>query len=288
MLTTELIYIYHFPKGGGDMSFTEIFSGLEHYSLRDSDKQAYEDDGYFIARNLVPLELRELLAARLDSAARGELDQQIYRQIEPVVKRSGRDTGDPIDYVRKVQKLAEHDRFFAEFVTNSRLLSMIHGLYGENIRYFGDEAQLKPALVGSAHPWHQDAPYFHKDPMDVVTVWIAVDDATRENGCIEVIPGAHKRGILPRPDPNKPWFETGELDVSEAVHAEISAGDALVFDVLLPHGSGPNVSKHRRRSMICRYVNLDTVRPDQWDVVTKHGVLSNDPAAHSIFAPVRR
>jgi phytanoyl-CoA hydroxylase len=187
------------------------FESVETFLLGDAERGAYQEQGFFIAKNLVPASLLTALATRLDKAARGELDERIYRQIEPQVKRVGGDMGDPIDYVRKVQKLAENDLFFDDFVTNHRLLSLVHGLYGENIRYFGDEVQLKPAKVGSAHPWHQDAPYFHGEPMDVVTIWIAVDDATRENGCIEVIPGAHKQGILSRPNPERPWFETGEL-----------------------------------------------------------------------------
>lgn len=267
-------------------AWDDLFDGLEAYPIGDDHRREYRENGFFIAPDLVPAELLEALRDRLDSAARGELDSGIFRQVEPKIAKSGGADGDPIDYTRKVAKLAENDEFFRRFVCNRRLLSVIHGLFGENIRYFGDEAQLKPAQVGSAHPWHQDAPYFHREPMEVATVWIAVDDATVENGCLEVIPGAHRRGMLPRPDPSRPWFETGELDLSEAVHAEVPAGGALIFDVLVPHGSGPNNSPYRRRSMISRYVNLASVKPNQIDAVRKHGVLTDEPGAHSIFSPL--
>ena len=263
-----------------------LFTAGEPYEVTQAEQEAYRAQGFFVARNLVTPPLLMALAQRLDAAARGELNEGIHRQVEPGVKDRGEPTGDPIDHIRKVQRLAGNDPFFNRFVTHPRLLSLIHGLYGANIRYFGDEAQLKPARVGSAPPWPQDAPYFHSEPMDVATVWIAVDDATRENGCIEVIPGAHRQGVLPRPDSGKAWFEEGEFDVSDAVHAEVSAGDAIIFDLQLPHGSGPNHSNTRRRSMICRYVNLDTVKPHQLQVIETHGVLSDDPKAHPIFAPV--
>lgn len=264
----------------------DVFAAGDPYELTDAQREAYAEQGFFVAEGLVPPPLLAALAERLDAAARGQLDERIHRQVEPEIGQRGDPTGDPIEHIRKVQGLAANDPFFSRFVANPRVLSLIHGLFGQEIRYFGDEAQLKPARVGSAHPWHQDAPYFHEEPMDVATVWIAVDDATRENGCIEVIPGAHREGVLARPDDGRAWFEEGEMDVSRAVHAEIAAGDALVFDLQLPHGSGPNLSAARRRSMICRYVNLRTIKPGQRQVVEQHGVLSDDPAAHPIFAPL--
>lgn len=244
--------------------------------------QEYIENGFFIVRRLVaPEPLREL-AEHLDRAALGKLSPGIFVQVEPEVQKSGAATGHPLDRVRKVAHLAKNDPFFRSFVSQDRILGLMRGILGANIRYFGDEAQLKPPFLGSAHPWHQDAPYFHPEPFPCATVWIAVDPATRENGCMEVIPGGHKKGILPRRT-GQAWFEDGELDISQAVPACLEPGDALVFHVLLPHGSGPNRTSLRRRSMIARYVNVDALSASQAHVVIKNGGLEKASALHPIF-----
>ena len=156
-------------------------------------------------------------------------------------------------------------------------------ILGDNLRFFGDEAQLKPAFYGSAHAWHQDAPYFFLTPLPVATVWIAVDEATPENGCLQVVPGLHRQGILKHPSPNQPWFDVGEFDSTDAVPVVLNAGDALFFHLCLPHGSDPNKSSNRRRSLILRYINVDRITPDMIPLVERHGCLSKAFDSHPIF-----
>src|SRR5438552_1684489 len=151
--------------------------------LTARQKQEYEQNGFFIVPNLVPAPLLQELADRLDQAALGKLNSAIGVQVEPALLKSGEATDHPLHRVRKVWYLANNDPFFRDFVSQDRIVEMMRQLLGPNLRYFGDEAQLKPPFQGSAHAWHQDAPYFHPEPFDFASLWIAVDRATEENGC---------------------------------------------------------------------------------------------------------
>ena len=232
-------------------------------------KRDYVENGFFIVRSLIPADQLNAISERLNMAALGQLDARITIQIEPVVQKDDIWADDPLDRIRKVSGVARYDPFFRALARDKNIVELMRGVLGNNIRFFGDECQLKPARYGSAHAWHQDAPYFHHDPMPVATLWIAVDDATRENGCIEVVPGLHKQGIIERRNADQSWFEEEELDTSQAVYATLKAGDALVFDILLPHGSGPNQTPARRRSVIYRYANADDLTPEMEAIVER-------------------
>ncbi len=243
----------------------------------------YEESGSTIVEGLIPPGLLRKIGDHLDRAALGELNSGIGVQVEPEVQRENIQPENYLDRIRKVSRLVPNDEFFAAVATNERILACMRDLLGENLRFFGDEAQLKPAHYGSAHHWHQDAPYFYVKPIPACTVWIAVDDATEQNGCLEVVPGRHKCGILERSNPDQAWFEKGEFDTSQAVPVTLKAGDGLFFHLCLPHGSKANTSTFRRRSLIYRYVNVDRIAPDMIPTVMAKGHLGKITYDHPIF-----
>lgn len=254
--------------------------------ITPQQKQEYDENGFFIARNLIPPRQLNAISERLNMAALGKLDPNIVVQVEPEVQKNNIQADDPLDRIRKVKEVVRYDPFFKALAADGNILELMHGVLGDNIRFFDDECQLKPAHYGFAHLWHQDAPYFHHRPMPVATLWIAVDDATRENGCVEVVPGLHRQGIIQRRNADKPWFEAEEFDTSNAVHAVLKAGDAIVFDLLLPHGSGPNKTPNRRRAVIYRYANVGTLTPEVVEIVERQGGLTDDENAPRVFSRI--
>lgn len=87
------------------------------------------------------------------------------------------------------------DSIFEQLLYKEELLDIIEGLMGHsNIRLYHDQALFKPALHGDIVPWHQDNGYWHLDPAAAMSMWIALDDADEENGCMWVIPGSHRAG----------------------------------------------------------------------------------------------
>lgn len=116
---------------------------------------------------------------------------------------------------------------------------------------------LKPAYCGAEMPWHQDAAY-HGSP-DFLKIWMPLDPATTENGCLHFIPGSHLGGIRP----HRPYYEkdpTGsgsivdDVDASEAVVCPLAPGGATVHHCQTLHYSSPNQTARQRRALVvsCR------------------------------------
>lgn len=115
---------------------------------------------------------------------------------------------------------------------------------------------LKPPRVGGEVRWHQDASYLITEPPAVIGIWVAIDEATRDNGCLWVQPGGQHsplREVFERPAPQarcrlrrlnaEPW---PSLDDAEAV--EVPAGTVVVFHDHLPHYSSHNYSARPRHA----------------------------------------
>ena len=121
----------------------------------------------------------------------------------------------------------------------------------------GFERMLEPPGVGSAKKFHQDAAYYPIHPMDHVTVWVALDGATTENGCMQVVPGAHTDGML---EHEAEAYDTDitvaerDYDESDTEALPMDPGDALFQHCLLPHYTAPNESDRWRRAMIVAYM----------------------------------
>lgn len=163
---------------------------------------------------------------------------------------------------RSYRKLSDLCKVFpdlARLAAHPRLVSLLEGLLGPQPILYGDQALCKPAFIGSAKPWHQDSAYFVYEPYDMgVDVWIALDDATLENGCMTVLPGAHKLGPKQHVHRDDCTIADGRLDYSKAQPVELRSGGLLLFHVLLPHYTPENRSPHRRRSIQFFYRGAQT------------------------------
>ncbi|HWP40235.1 MAG TPA: phytanoyl-CoA dioxygenase family protein, partial [Tepidisphaeraceae bacterium] len=110
--------------------------------------------------------------------------------------------------------------------------------------------------------------YWGLEPPFAVTLWIAIDKSDVENGCMRVIPGSHRGGLLPHGKAGKSGNILGHnqeidprlIDESRAVDLELEAGQASLHDGLTVHGSNPNRSNRRRCGMTLRFTRPD-VRP---------------------------
>ena len=108
--------------------------------------------------------------------------------------------------------------------------------------------------------WHQDAYYFPMKPMEVFTLWLAIDDSDRENSCMQVIPGSHRDRVIHTHRYTDTWGRTTALplslverDMPPAVEVTLKAGEFSVHSPYIIHGSGPNRSRRRRCGMTIIY-----------------------------------
>jgi Phytanoyl-CoA dioxygenase (PhyH) len=153
-----------------------------------------------------------------------------------------------------------------DYATHSGILSLVSQLIGPDIILWGSQVFCKPPLTGKAIPWHQDGQYWPIRPIATCSVWIALDDATPENGCMRYIPGSHANGSVYRHRVSQrkdvvlnqevePW----QFDEAVGRDDVLRAGEFSLHDVFLIHGSNANRSKRRRAGFVIRYMPANSV-----------------------------
>ena len=160
--------------------------------------------------------------------------------------------------------LMTDDPFWVRLVSDDRLLDIAQQFIGPNIALFASHYISKPPFDGQPVLWHQDGSYWPLDPMDVVTLWLAVDDSTPENGCMRVIPRTQRMDLQEmkkRMDVQNvlsSGMDDELVDESQAIDCVLPKGGVSVHHPNLIHGSKANHSPHRRCGLTIRYIPTTT------------------------------
>lgn len=120
----------------------------------------------------------------------------------------------------------------------------------ENVQLHHSKMFIKPPEKGSPFPMHQDAPFFPHDRHTMMAVVVHFDDAPLEKGCLRVVPGSHKLGILEHQGEGSWHLPFDQYPIEDAVPIPAKAGDAIFFSYLTIHGSGINVSSEARTTLL--------------------------------------
>jgi hypothetical protein len=168
--------------------------------------------------------------------------------------------GPTLNY-RKIQDL-ERDPLFMGYMRHPRFHGLSRQLVGENISVFRAMFMNKPAHRGTVLPYHQDGgDQWGLDRERFITVWTALDDATVENGCMQVIPGSHKLGLLSqRGHTITPEQEARHCRDEDSLFLEAKAGEAILLHNYLLHRSGVNRTGRPRRAFSVVYMDAATRR----------------------------
>jgi ectoine hydroxylase-related dioxygenase (phytanoyl-CoA dioxygenase family) len=185
------------------------------------------------------------------------------------------------------------DRFATiyDLATAPSILDIVEDIVGPNIICWATHYFCKMPGDDMGVSWHQDCSYWALTPSKTVTVWLAIDDADRENGCMRVIPGSHLRGHLSfrESDSSERNVLTqtiaGAEQFGKPVDIELKAGEISLHSDLLVHGSLPNRSNRRRCGLTLRYCPPDVHAYWDWNTVSII-CRGTDPTGH--WANVRR
>lgn len=139
---------------------------------------------------------------------------------------------------------------FARLIVHEKLTAVAASIIGPNVQLHHTKAFVKPPEKGSPFPMHQDAPFFPHDHHSMIAAIIHFDDAPLEKGCVRVVPGSHKNGILPHLSDGGWHLDPQEWRVEDATPIPAKAGDALFFSYLTVHGSGVNTSSEARTTVL--------------------------------------
>lgn len=228
--------------------------------LIDAQFEQYQRDGYVVVEELLDASTVEQVTTRIREYVTNEREEAAFdRMLEPELE--GRPdafdhVGEPVRKFEGVGMVREDD-VFGDLAFDDGVLEVIERLQGPNLKLLRSAAMLKPPGVGSEKKFHQDAAYYPIHPMDHVTVWIALDQATTENGCMQVVPGAHTDGLLGH---EALEYET-DITIAErdygpedTVALPMEPGDVLFQHCLLPHYTAPNETDDWRRAFILSYM----------------------------------
>jgi phytanoyl-CoA hydroxylase len=147
--------------------------------------------------------------------------------------------------------LVRRSEMLRAFCASPLFQDLGHDLIGPDVRLYWDQAVYKKPGTKDEFPWHQDNGYNYVEPQSYLTVWIALTDATRDNGCPWIVPGLHRRGTLRHEMTPLGWRCLD--DATGAVPCELRAGSAVVFSSLTPHATGPNHSDAVRKAYIVQF-----------------------------------
>jgi ectoine hydroxylase-related dioxygenase (phytanoyl-CoA dioxygenase family) len=152
-----------------------------------------------------------------------------------------------------------HSAYFRDLLLSEPLVTVARQLLGPDVAVFTSYAISKRPRDGLAVYWHQDAAYFPIEPMETFTLWLAVDDADAENGCMRVLPGSHKpRRILEHEIDHARQttlpLRLDDVALEDAVDVPVKAGAYSVHDCYIVHGSNPNRSERRRCGITIKYI----------------------------------
>ena len=164
----------------------------------------------------------------------------------------------------------KHARIF-DLLTHPAIVGPVVDLLGDDVIGWGSHFFCKLPGDGKSVDWHQDCSYWPLTPTKSVTVWLAIDDAEADNGCMEVFLGSHRHGLI--------GFERSDDDsqnvLNQTIHdperfgtwnqTPIRAGQMSIHSDLLVHGSSPNDSDRRRCGLTLRYCPADVTAHLGWN-----------------------
>ena len=216
--------------------------------LTEEQLSDYDRDGYIVVRNLFSKDEIDSLghAARSDN----EMDKSSTQ----------RDDGEG-NAVRLALWNHPGDGIYGMFARCRKMVDRVEEILKDEAYHYHSKMILKDAKVGGAWAWHQDYGYWYQNGVlspNLCSVMIAVDQATTENGCMQVIKGSHKLGrinhILSGDQAGADMERVEEAKKRlDLVHVTMDQGDALFFHSNTLHASDANESDHPRWAMICCY-----------------------------------
>ncbi len=211
--------------------------------------------------------IRQFLSAEEVLAVRAEIDRFIRDDLASKPKDTATMEADGRT-VRNLWRLELYSDLLRSIAIRQDIYDVVAPLVRGEAVLAAIETFNKPARIGSGVPYHQDNAYFCRMPPDMLTVWIAIDPVTQENGPVYFVKGSHQEGVLP----TKPsgvrgnsigMAEPATVPLSEQYCGLLAPGDATIHHCNTIHHSAPNTTEHSRLGLLFvfrgRHVQTDPV-----------------------------
>ena len=235
-------------------------------TVTEEQAAQFDEKGYIVFPNAFTDDELEPVIAQLDRSE-ARLEQFLREQEEG---RFGIGEADAITFT---PNLAHRKPALREFVHHRVFQGLCRDLIGPDVDLYWEQAVYKKPEKPRRFPWHQDNGYTFVDPQSYLTCWVALTDATEQNGCPQVSPGLHRLGTLHH-DYVEPlgWQIFDDAPAVEV--AEVTKGGIVVFSSLTPHLTGPNTTDSVRKAYIVQFspAGAVVVSEDGGDSITRRPV----------------
>lgn len=232
----------------------------------DAERRRYDETGYVVVERFFPPEEIEEFGKRFLAIVNEEVPPApgmlVMRDV--MVAKGAVVPGSRPEAIAKIQDFHADPVLYPGYVKHPRLLDWVESFVGPDVKSIHTMLINKPPGVDGRHPLHQDLLYFPFRPADrIVATWTALERCTRANGCLVVVPGTQRGGLLPHENPDWEWVNhayfgaRGVGDHPERVHLEMDPGDTVFFHPLLLHGSGRNRTTGFRRAISAHYASAE-------------------------------
>ena len=226
---------------------------MDKFFIPEDAEEQLEDRGYFVVRNI--------LTDRAVAAVRRELERIIAEKPEGFGLDSSRTDNvdlDGADAVRAVGDRNLHSQvLWEEWLSSENVVALNRRFLGDDVRVQGTRFFTKPARLGEATPWHQDIWLWERDPSRGIreykrrhfNCWVALEAADLENGCLHVMPGSHKGGVIEHvlyEDSLHPEIPRELLTGKTPEPVPLGPGGAVIWHSHMWHMSPPNPSDRTR------------------------------------------
>lgn len=214
----------------------------------------YHREGYVVFPALLTAAEVAALRAELEQIAAGNTlasHDKTRMEMEPGQPAEGH-------LIRRLYEPCTHYPSFRALSDSPLLLDCVEQLLGPDLLFHYSKINMKPPRIGSVVEWHQDLSYYPLTNRDSVSILFYLDDATVENGCLQVLPRRHREPMM---DHTTGGFFRGRItvpvDESQAVPLEGAAGSVIFMHGMTPHASVTNTSDRPRRTLILSYRAAD-------------------------------
>lgn len=213
----------------------------------------YCENGFVIIKDFLTPEELERWRAAVDAAIDARGKERILGRKEKLADDSYYNNV----FVQRVNLWMDNEPI-RNLILDRRIGRMAARLAGvDGVRIWHDQALVKQPWANPTG-WHLDNPYWSFHSRDAITIWVALDDATLENGCLWFLPGTHKSATFDNvgigPNIGDLFKVYPQWRAIKAVPAPMKAGSCSFHNALLAHGAGPNFTPGWRRAMTCAYM----------------------------------
>ena len=225
--------------------------GQKHRSPDKAERlELFKQRGYFIMRGLIAEADCERIRSALHAEAARLAEQSSFNDALLEMSAKAQPMETPLhERFRKLSQLHRLEPLWTKWLAHPALLAVVQDFLGDQLLVKYASAFLKPARIGGATPWHQDIGLWRDRNATAINAWLAIDPATKNNGCLQMRVGSHTGPVIPHvvyEDSVHGELPREQCEDIQVEHIELHSGDVVFWHSHLWHYSPPNTSAQSR------------------------------------------